>query len=91
MTDAEYDKATALKDAKRLYGENAIVWEDGDMKCIGADARIYPRQKVTSWKKWVSDGKVRWGRALTWEDAVKSANNSRSLQAHDRAIKEMEN
>jgi hypothetical protein len=88
MTDA--DKASALKAAKKLFGENAIVWEDGDLKCVGADASIYPRKKVTSWKKWVSYGKVRWGRADTWEGAVKSANNTRSLQAHDRALKEME-
>ena len=93
MADVEYDKATALKDAKKLYGENAIVWEDGDLKCVGTDASIYSRKTLnsSSWKRFTFDGKVRWGSALTWEDAVKSANRTRALKAHDDAVKQMKN
>ncbi len=89
MIDAEYDKATALKDAKRLYGENAIVWEDGDLKCVGAHSGIYPQKRLntTSWKNFTFGDKVRWGSALTWKDAVKSANRTSALKAHDNAVK----
>ncbi|HKF50336.1 MAG TPA: hypothetical protein VKB38_23440 [Terracidiphilus sp.] len=91
MDNVEYDKAAALKAAKKLFGENAIVWEDGDLKCVGADANIYDRKtlKTTSWKKFTFNGKVRWGSALTWEGAVKSANRTRALKAHDGATKRM--
>jgi hypothetical protein len=63
MANVEYDKAAALKAAKKLFRENAIVWEDGDLKCVGADSSIYNREtlKTTSWKKFIFNGKVRLG------------------------------
>jgi hypothetical protein len=91
MANVEFDKAAALKAAKKLFGEHAIVWEDGDLKCVGANASIYNPEtlKTTSWKKFTFNGKVRWGSALTWEAAVKSANRTRALKAHDDATKRM--
>ncbi len=89
-TDGGADKAAVLVEAKKLFGAKAHVWEDEDIKRIGADRSIYREEKLkeTAWKNATYDGhKVCWGYGTTWEGAVKNGRWPRKLDAHAQALK----
>jgi hypothetical protein len=78
---------TATVEAQKVI-PNAVLWVDGDTLRVGQPATMFTRKKQTSWKKYIVDGKVRWGAGKTWEQAIKSACNGRSVEARNTAMKE---
>jgi hypothetical protein len=68
-----------------LMGDHGVVWLENDKYCIGVPTAQYLKKDLTNWKKFISNGNVRWASNVNFEAALKCAGSSRSSAARASA------
>ena len=68
-----------------LMGDHGVVWLENDTYCIGVPTAQYLKKDLTNWKKFISNGNVRWASNVNFEAALKYASSPRSRAARASA------
>jgi hypothetical protein len=70
-------------------GDHGVVWLENDKYCIGVPTAQYLEKDLTNWKKFISNGNVRWASNVNFEAALKYAGSQRSRAARASAAERM--